>query len=261
MASFCDSNPSNSGNIIVFNVQIKPISKLFTINQTITPRQEIPSMPQKKTVPVQQIYDALFARWKKQDWWPAETRLEMMLGAILTQNTAWANVEKAIANLRKNNALQLKTLEQASQKQIAKWIRPAGYFNQKAGYIKAMIDTLGDHYGGSLNRLFSLDTLSLRNELLSWKGIGPETADSILLYAGQRPIFVVDAYTKRFLLRHGWCGEKATYNEISTLFIANLPAKEQLFNEYHALIVRLGKEHCKTKPQCKGCPLEPFLGN
>lgn len=208
---------------------------------------------------IHQSYDALFVRWGEQCWWPGETRLEMMLGAILTQNTAWINVEKAIANLRKNNALGLETLESAPMEQVAEWIRPAGYFNQKAGYIKAMVETIRNRFEGSLNKLFSLNTPTLRKELLSWKGVGPETADSILLYAGKRPVFVVDAYTSRFLSRHGWCEEKASYDSISRLFTDNLPDDVQLYNEYHALIVRLGKEHCNTKPKCKGCPLEPFL--
>lgn len=204
-------------------------------------------------------YEALFARWGEQYWWPAETRLEMMLGAILTQNTAWVNVEKAIVNLRTNDGLKLDTLLNTSIERLAEWIQPAGYFNQKAGYIKVMAETIHDRFDGSLERLFTLDTPTLRNELLSWKGVGPETADSILLYAGKRPVFVVDAYTRRFLLRHGWCDEKASYSDLARLFTDNLPKDVQLFNEYHALIVRLGKEHCKTKPQCSGCPLEPYL--
>lgn len=208
----------------------------------------------------QKMYEALAANWGEQHWWPGDTRLEMILGAILTQNTAWTNVEKAIANLHRNDALKLDALEQASEERIAEWIRPAGYFNQKAGYIKAMIEAINDRFDGSLNKLFALDTPTLRKELLTWKGIGPETADSILLYAGKRPVFVVDAYTRRFLLRHGWCSEKATYDEIAKLFTGNLPENVQLYNEYHALIVRLGKEHCKTKPKCNGCPLERFLG-
>jgi len=211
------------------------------------------------THPIQEYYDALFARWGEQHWWPGDTRLEMMLGAILTQNTAWTNVEKAIENLRKNNALDLAVLGNLSVERLAEWIRPAGYFNQKAGYIKQMVDNLHHRFDGSINKLFALDTPALRKELLSWKGIGPETADSILLYAGKRPVFVVDAYTKRFLSRHGRCHQKAAYNDIARLFIDNLPENAQLYNEYHALIVRLGKEHCKTRPQCDGCPLQRFL--
>lgn len=208
---------------------------------------------------IHRAYEALFARWHEQHWWPAQTRLEMMLGAILTQNTAWTNVEKAIAALRKNAALELRTLEHASIDEIADWIRPAGYFNQKAGYIKALAVTLRERFDGSLDTLFALDTPTLRLELLSWKGIGPETADSILLYAGERPVFVVDAYTKRFLSRHGWCDKDATYGSVAKLFTDHLPQDVQLYNEYHALIVRLGKEHCNTKPKCDGCPLKLFL--
>ncbi len=209
-----------------------------------------------KTPAIQRFHDALFAHWGEQHWWPARTRAEMMLGAILTQNTAWTNVEKALSNLRKNGALNLRTLENCPQEKLTGWIRPAGYFNQKADYIKAMAATLRNRFDGSLDRLFALDTPTLRHELLSWKGIGPETADSILLYAGKRPVFVIDAYTRRFLSRHGLCGEKTRYDDLARLFADNLPADPRLFNEYHALIVRLGKEHCKTKPECTGCPLE-----
>jgi len=208
---------------------------------------------------IQSAYDALYARWGEQHWWPAETRLEMMLGAILTQNTAWTNVERAIANLRIHNALNLQSLEKASREELAEWIRPSGHFNQKSGYIKGMAESIQRDFKGSLNTLFALNTPSLRKELLSWKGIGPETADSILLYAGKRPVFVVDAYTKRFLSRHGECAEKETYNSLAKLFTNHLPEDVQLYNEYHALIVRLGKEHCNTKPKCEGCPLERFL--
>lgn len=210
----------------------------------------------QKNVFIQKSYDALFARWDEQHWWPGKTRLEMMLGAILTQNTAWSNVEQALSNLRENNAINFQSLEKASKEQIVEWIRPAGYFNQKAGYIKGMLENIRERFDGSLDQLFELDTPALRKELLSWKGIGPETADSILLYAAKRPVFVVDAYTKRFLVRHGWCDKKASYDSIATLFTDNLPKDAQFFNEYHALIVRLGKEHCNTQPKCEGCPLE-----
>lgn len=208
---------------------------------------------------IQRVYDALFDRWGPQHWWPARTRLEMMLGAILTQNTAWTNVEKAIANLRANDALNFSTLESVPEKALAKWVRPAGYFNQKASYIKGMIAAIRERFDGSLDKLFALETQALRKELLSWKGIGAETADSILLYAARRPVFVVDAYTKRFLSRHGICEKKASYDSVAKLFTDNLPEDVQLYNEYHALIVKLGKEHCNTKPRCEGCPLEPFL--
>ena len=209
--------------------------------------------------PIKISYDMLLNRYGPQHWWPAQTRLEMMLGAILTQNTAWSNVEKAIANLKSVQALHFDALEKASRNEIAEWIRPAGYYNQKAEYIKAMVSTIRNRFDGSLERLFSLETPALRRELLSWKGVGPETADSILLYAGQRAVFVVDAYTRRVCSRHGWCSKKASYDTVAALFTDHLPAEVQDYNEYHALIVRVCKEHCKTKPQCRGCPLEPLL--
>jgi endonuclease-3 related protein len=209
--------------------------------------------------PINDAYKALFERYGKQHWWPAKTRFEMMVGAILTQNTAWTNVEKALSNLREADALNFQCLETATREEIAEWIRPAGFFNQKSATVKGMIETVRDRFDGSLDVLFDQETSNLRNELLSWKGIGPETADSIILYAAQKPVFVVDAYTKRICSRHGWIDEKATYNEVAKLFTDQLPSNVQLFNEYHALIVRVCKNHCNTKPKCAGCPLEQFL--
>jgi endonuclease III related protein len=208
--------------------------------------------------PLQQVYDLLFQRWGPQQWWPAESNLEMILGAILTQNTAWRNVERAIENLRINNALDLLALEQTAEEQLAEWIRPAGYFNQKASRIKALIETLRRDFDGSVENLLALDKEVLRKTLLAMKGIGPETADSIILYAAKKEAFVVDAYTRRFLLRHGWLTEKASYDEVAALFTRLLPPDPQLFNEYHALIVQLGKTHCKTKAHCQDCPLNRF---
>ncbi|MBN2164092.1 MAG: endonuclease III domain-containing protein [Pontiellaceae bacterium] len=209
--------------------------------------------------PIQEAYDALLEKWGAQHWWPAESRLEMMLGAILTQNTAWTNVEKALENLKSNQAISLPALTECTRQQLAEWIRPAGYFNQKAAYIKMMVDRIKTAFDLSLDHLFKLETSDLRNELLSWKGIGPETADSILLYAGGRPVFVVDAYTRRFLTRHEWIDERVRYDEIARLFTSNLPLNTQLFNEYHALIVQLGKTFCKTRSRCEACPLRAFL--
>lgn len=210
--------------------------------------------------PILKAYELLLKRFGPQHWWPARTRFEMMLGAVLTQNTAWTNVEKATSNLRKNGVLKFQSLEKASQAQIAEWIRPAGYFNQKTGYIKEMTSQIRNRHAGSINQLFSLETPALRKELLSWKGVGPETADSILLYAAKRPVFVVDAYTRRVCLRHGWIDQKATYNDIATLFTDNLPQELQLFNEYHALIVQVCKDYCLVRnPKCEGCPLVCLL--
>lgn len=209
--------------------------------------------------PLAEVFDALLERYGPQDWWPAESRWEMMVGAVLTQNTAWTNVEKALANLRAADALNYAAMETASRERLAEWIRPAGFFNQKSRYLKTMTETIREKFDGSLDRLFELETSALRAELLSWKGVGAETADSILLYAAGRPVFVVDAYTKRVCSRHGWIEENATYDEVAQLFTDHLPREVQLFNEYHALIVRVCKEHCNTKPKCDGCPLEPFL--
>lgn len=208
---------------------------------------------------IQNAFDALFRHYGKQHWWPAKTRLEIMLGAILTQNTAWANVDLALSNLRKADALTFQALEESSREQIAEWIRPSGFFNQKSGYIKAMIEMIRDRFDGSLDNLFSLETRELREELLSWKGFGKETADSVILYAANKPAFVVDAYTKRICTRHEWVNEKVKYDDLAKLFTDHLPEDTQLFNEYHALIVQVCKEHCNTKPKCEGCPLEPFL--
>jgi endonuclease III related protein len=189
------------------------------------------------------LYKALFAEYGPQGWWPARTRAEMMIGAILTQNTAWSNVEKALINLRKANALNFRALYAADPVQLAGWIRPAGYFNQKTRYLKALAALIESQFSSSLNALFRLDTPALRGQLLAVKGIGPETADSILLYAAKRPVFVVDAYTRRLLAAYGYKKEsKASYNEIASLFTAALPAEAPLYNEYHALIVRWGKD-------------------
>jgi endonuclease-3 related protein len=176
------------------------------------------------------LYEALLAQYGPQHWWPARTRAEMMIGAILTQNTAWTNVEKALSNLRKNRALNFQALETGSTGRIAEWIRPAGYFNQKAGYLKAFATRIAE--SGGIDRLFRLDTPELRKQLLAVKGIGPETADSILLYAAKRPVFVVDAYTRRLLAHYGY-GEEAErpYDRIAELFTAALPADVPLYNE------------------------------
>ena len=192
---------------------------------------------------LQKLYKQLYAQYGPQGWWPGRTRAEMIIGAFLAQNTAWSNVEKALSNLRVNSVLNFKTLDETPQKTIAEWIRPAGYFNQKAGYLKAFARMLVKEYGGSLNQLFRLETSALRKKLLAVKGIGPETADSILLYAAKRPVFVVDAYTRRFLAAQGYRKKaEAAYDEVAAFFTTQLPANVPLFNEYHALIVRRGKE-------------------
>jgi len=203
-----------------------------------------------------EIYQLLFDRFGPQSWWPGETAFEIITGAILTQNTNWANVEKAIANLKSANLLTPEKLYHLDVSELAELIRPAGYYNIKAKRLKSFLNWLFNSCDGRLENLENLDTDRLRAELLAVNGIGPETADSILLYAFGRPIFVVDAYTARAAVRHGLIEPDADYEQLRELFQSNLPQDVQLFNEYHALLVRLGKEFCRPKAKCPGCPLE-----
>ena len=206
------------------------------------------------------IYKVLSRAYGPQHWWPGDTPFEVMVGAVLTQNTAWTNVEKAIANLKKSRLLSLSRLHGAPGRRLASLIRPIGYFNIKAQRLKSLTAFVAGRYRGSLKRMFADDPRTLREGLLGVNGIGPETADSILLYAANRPYFVVDAYTKRVFGRHGLIADGAVYHEVQQLFMGNLPADVRLYNEYHALIVRIGKERCKkNRPLCAGCPLEKFL--
>ncbi|MBN2271315.1 MAG: endonuclease III domain-containing protein [Sedimentisphaerales bacterium] len=202
-----------------------------------------------------QIYDLLFDAFGPQHWWPAETQFEVITGAILTQNTSWANVEKAIANLKSAGRLTPEALHDLDHSRLAELIRPAGYFNIKAKRLMSFLDWLFENHDGRLANLQALDTDRLRENLLGVKGIGPETADSILLYAFDRPVFVVDAYTARVAVRHHLIESEAGYDQLQDLFQSNLQPDVQLFNEYHALLVRLGKEFCKPKPKCPTCPL------
>ncbi len=210
-------------------------------------------------LPLMEVYRALFRRFGPQQWWPGRTRLEVIIGAILTQNTAWFNVEKVIRRLRKERALNFKKLHGARVDTLADWIRPAGYFRVKARRLRAFTQMLGAQFGGDVRRLFRQDTRSLRETLLAVNGIGPETADSILLYAAGRPVFVVDAYTRRFMARHGWIRGNAGYDDIAGIFTRRIPRCVPLYNEYHALIVALGKYYCRTKPRCAECPLHQWL--
>ena len=203
------------------------------------------------------IYKKLYKYFGPQNWWPAENSFEVIIGAILTQNTKWANVEKAIANLKKEKYLIPQKLYNIKKSTLARLIRPSGYYNIKAKRLKSFIDFLFENYSGDIKKMFKKPVGQLRQELLEIKGIGPETADSILLYAGDKPVFVVDAYTKRIFSRHGIIGEDSGYQKIQDLFMAGLPKDTKLFNEYHALIVKLGKDFClKTAPRCSDCPVK-----
>ena len=202
------------------------------------------------------IYKRLFLCFGQQHWWPADNAFEVMVGAILTQNTSWRNVEKVIGNLKKNNLLELKKLSRLSPKKLASLIKPAGYYNLKAGRLKCFLEFLRKSYAGNLKKMSAEPMLKLRQKLLEVKGIGPETADSILLYALNKPIFVVDSYTKRIFLRHKLIQKDASYEQVQNLFMRSLKPRAQLFNEYHALLVRLAKDYClKNNPKCRECPL------
>ena len=202
---------------------------------------------------VLKIYKILYNFFGPRKWWPGDTPFEVMVGAVLTQNTSWSNVEKAIENIKKKKALSLSRLDSLPKKSLKKLIRPAGYYNVKAGRLKNLFAFLKKNS----KTLEKKGTFSLRKMLLSVNGIGKETADSILLYAMNRPIFVVDAYTRRIFSRHGIVRDDLEYDEIQGLFMNNLPRKRKVFNEYHALIVELGKNFCRTKkPLCRICPLK-----
>ncbi|MGH9509351.1 MAG: endonuclease III domain-containing protein [Terriglobales bacterium] len=239
-------------------------------------------------------YRALIGAWGAQDWWPARTRFEVIVGAFLTQNTAWINVERALANLRQAGVLSVAGIRRTPQRRLEGLVRPAGYFRQKAQRLKSFVRHLDSCYGGSLARMFARPTAELRADLLALHGVGPETADAILLYAGGHASFVVDAYTRRILERHGLIDGKASYEGVRELFeralgdepaplppvvtrnpepeprnsparspklvIPQAPPTAQVYNECHALLVRAAKHHClKKQAQCGGCPLEPFL--
>ena len=206
------------------------------------------------------LYRALYRSYGPQHWWPGDTPFEVMAGAVLTQNTAWGNVEKAIANLKRERLLTPSRLTGVSSKKLASLIRPSGYFNIKTRRLKNLLVLVRNRYRGNLKRMFADDPESLRASLLGVNGIGPETADSILLYAAKKPFFVVDAYTRRILYRHGFISNNAHYHEVQRLFTENLPKDTRLYNEFHALIVKAGKERCrKRNPLCSKCSLESLL--
>jgi endonuclease-3 related protein len=219
----------------------------FKINSAIrNPQSEI----------LMTIYDRLYQAYGPRHWWPGETSFEVMVGAILTQNTSWRNVEKAILNLKEKGVLNPKVIHRLKKTELASMIKSSGYFRIKADRLKSFMEFLFEEYGGDIMRMGRERQEELREKLLQVKGIGPETADSILLYGLRKPVFVVDAYTKRILSRHGVIPEKVSYDDIQRLFMKNLPHNEKIFNEYHALLVHLGKTLCKKIPKCDICPIK-----
>lgn len=264
----------------------------------MTPRPELAARPAVSPRPsrvreqIVEFLGTLSAAWGPQHWWPAQSPFEVIVGAYLTQNTSWTNVERALDNLRAADRLSLEGVRKASLREIEKLIRPSGYFRQKARRLKLFVEFLDHYYGGSLERMFASPTAELREKLLALHGVGPETADSILLYAGNHPVFVVDAYTRRVFSRHLLIRQKASYEEIgqmvesalvgvalpdgrstsnrggtsrglahtaSTVSATLRPARVQVLNEMHALIVGVGKDFClKSEARCEACPLKRF---
>jgi endonuclease-3 related protein len=245
---------------------------------------------------IRSYFETLFRLWGHQHWWPAESSFEVIVGAFLTQNTSWTNVERALGKLREAKVLSVRGIRSTPLPKLERLIRSAGYFRQKSRRLKTFVRFLDERYRGSLATMFAQPTAKLREELLALNGVGPETADSILLYAGNHPVFVVDAYTRRVLERHEMIPPKATYEEIRELFeralapaaekflptappastavsgpsgsshapsrmsLSHRTAAAQVFNEMHGLIVGVGKNFCKkSQPQCEQCPLKMFL--
>lgn len=203
-----------------------------------------------------EIYDKLFAHYGPQHWWPAKTDFEMMVGAILTQNTNWSNVKKAIALLDAKSLLEPASLHRISPEELAPHLKSAGYFNLKANRLKGLVHFLMEAYGADLEKMKQGELGALREQLLAVKGVGPETADSILLYGLGKAIFVIDQYTYRVLQRHHLIPEESDYESMQSLMMGNLPEDIELYKEYHALLVRVGSEFCKPKPKCELCPLK-----
>ena len=209
--------------------------------------------------PLLEVYDRLLDAFGPQHWWPGESPFEVMVGAILVQNTAWRNVATAIENLRDEGLLEPQRLYELPARELQSLIRPAGYFRLKAERLRNLLRLVVEEYEGNEATLLALDSQALREKLLSVKGVGPETADSIVLYAAEQPKFVVDAYTFRVLARHGWIGYGADYYEMQDLFELHLPQDVALYNEYHALLVRVGHMYCRKRPKCEACPLCELL--
>ncbi len=202
-----------------------------------------------------ELYTVLDNHFGPLHWWPGETPFEIAVGAILTQNTNWRNVERAIEGLKSAGLLHPDPLHETADHLIARIIRPSGYYRVKTRRLKAFVSFLSREYGGEMHRMFKEDLGALRGKLLTVKGIGEETADSILLYAGNMPVFVVDAYTRRILSRHGVIDGESRYGDIQKMFMSVLPDDSALFNQYHALLVNTGKQFCKKRPLCDACPL------
>ena len=216
-------------------------------------------MPRHIRRTLREIYDRMAAHFGPTDWWPGDSPFEISVGAILVQNTAWTNVEKAIDNLKRANKLTPRTILDCDDDTLHDLVRPSGYFRVKSIRLRAFCRHLLTHYDGDMAKMAARPLEQLRPELLGIAGIGPETADDILLYACDKPVFVIDAYTRRMLKRHGLADDRATYEELRAFFERNLDSDLQTFKEYHGLIVYTGKDFCRRGPKCESCPLAPML--
>ncbi len=202
------------------------------------------------------IYRRLYRHFGHRNWWPGDSRLEICIGAVLTQNTNWGNVEKAISNLKAEGLIDRDRLLSLSTDRLAELIRPAGYYNVKAGRLRNLLIFLSGHGGNDGKNFEALGDAEFREKLLEVNGVGRETADSILLYAFERPFFVIDAYTRRIFSRLGFSDPKAGYEELQGMFMRSIPEDVALYNDYHAQIVALGHHFCRPKPLCMECPLQ-----
>jgi endonuclease-3 related protein len=209
--------------------------------------------------PLREYFQELLGHYGPQHWWPGETPFEVMIGAILTQNTSWANAEKAIRNLKTYDLLDPQKILDLDPDTLALAIKPAGTYNLKAKRLKNFVSWFLLRHQADVAKLRTMDPARLRGELLEIPGIGPETADALLLYALEIPTFVVDRYTYRVLTRHALAGEESTYDDLKDLFERALPRERELYNEFHALLVAVGKEFCRAKPRCDRCPLRKYL--
>jgi endonuclease III related protein len=218
-------------------------------------------MRERRRALIERVFERLFYVHGPQHWWPADSPFEVIVGAILTQNTTWKNVKQAIGKLRDNGLLTADAINAVPLQSLATLIRSSGYYNQKAQKLKAFCKHVQYHWGGNLDDFLGQDMAKLREELLSLHGIGPETSDSIILYAGHQPTFVVDAYTYRIFHRHGWIPEAISYEELRSFFMEALAPDAAFFQEYHALLVRTGHLYCRSKPACAPCPLVEFQGD
>jgi endonuclease-3 related protein len=206
-----------------------------------------------------QVYQTLLGALGPQHWWPGESPWEVMIGAVLVQNTAWKNVERAIANLREADLVDPRRLLVLPAEELAELVRPAGYFRLKTKRLRSLMEFVVQRYDGSLEALRNADWRQLRAELLGVHGIGPETADSILLYALEHPVLVVDTYTHRVFARHGWIGYEADYHQLQEYLTSELPVDAAIYNELHALLVNVGHHYCRRQPECDDCPLRDLL--